>query len=362
MRKIWKKSSIVKAICPLRVDLSGMTDYIQAQGSCVNSTIGLIARLSLSARTDKKITVDAGSYGIETFSLDEIPTNKNMFARALDLVGYTKAFDFGMDVKVDCEYGAIGLSSSSSVGAMYYRAAELIMNQPNDPLEVAKATQAIEPHWYGRQDQLAVAFGGFNLWRMTAGKVVKDKAIEFGQVERFPIFLPESRLSLLAEESFLLYHSGIEEGAKGVLDNIITNYESNKALKDVFKKMSNLAEEVYSILLAGSKDEKWLGDLGETFDEIRAAHEKLHPTVTNERMRALFAAAKRAGALGGRYSGAGGRGALTFICRPGDRAKIAAALSKIRVPYTTEKGVVFDEGRQIHFGGFNRYGATAWFA
>jgi D-glycero-alpha-D-manno-heptose-7-phosphate kinase len=282
-----------------------------------------------------------------------------MFMRALALHNYDGLFDFGMNVKVNCEFGAIGLSTSSSVASLYNAALSLICAEPYDPLAIAKQTQAVEPHWYGRQDQLSVSYGGFNLWHMGPGEVRSGTAVSFGEVDRYPINLRAGAKERLSDDCFLIYDSGIEEGAKGVLASVADNYEKDTHLRAAFEILNSLAQDIYVILNQPNGHMKWLYELGHAFDYIREVHERLHPSVTNQRMQDMFRTAKKAGALGGRYSGAGGRGALTFICKPGETAKISAALDAVTTLHHCPDGRVFRTGKQIHFGGFGDARATA---
>ncbi len=362
MKKLWRPGSAVAAASPLRVDLCGMTDYIPAESWCVNTTLtGLTARLRVAARDDDLVRINAGTYGTTVVPLADVEKTKGMFPSALVRHNYADIYDFGMDVKVNCEFGAIGLSSSSSVASLFNVALGLICGEPYDPLTIARQTQAIEPHWYGRQDQLSVAFGGLNLWHMSPGTVEEGVAVRFGEIERYPIIMPIGFKEKLCHECFLIYDSGIEEGASGVLERVADSYESDPALRAAFGDLNELAQGIHCILSRPKGDVKWLYQLGDTFDAIREAHERLHPSVTNQRMQDLFKAARKAGALGGRYSGAGGRGALTFICKPGETAKVTAALDSVSTPHKVN-GRTFTRGRQIHFGSFGDTCAHAWFA
>jgi len=360
-RAVWRPGAVVLASSPLRVDMCGMTDYIPAESWCVNATVtGLSARARLQARGDRLVRVVSGANESYTLCLDEVAGAPSTFARALALHDYASAFDFGVDVKVECELGALGLSSSSSVASLFNVALCLICNVPYDPMTIARQTQAVEPHWYGRQDQLAVAFGGINLWHMTPGVVKDGVAVAFGEVERFPIAIPACLTEELCNECFLIYDSGIEEGAAGVLECVAARYDSDQSLRATFSEMNDLAKSIHRILGRSRDDVEWLSELGEAFSAVRDAHERLHPSVTNQRMRDLFRAAALAGALGGRYSGAGGRGALTFICKPGEIARVTAALNNVCTPHAAN-GRTFTRGRRIHFGIFGDIRARAWF-
>ncbi len=343
---------------PLRVDLCGMTDYIPAEGWCVNSTIGLLAKAYYEARSDDRVVIDAGSYGVEAFSLADIGTSNNMLLKSMLLNGYD--FPFGLNVDVNCEFGAIGLSSSSSVASLYNAFHSLVMGKPYDLVGLAKLTQAIEPHWYGRQDQLSVAGGGLNLWHMSPGRVEDEVAVSFGDIERYPITMPSGYQDKLAEDCFLLYHSGIEEGASLVLTAVRENYGADPSLREAFSGLNASAKEIHRILSRPDGKTEWLHQLGETFNQIRDNHERLHPSVTNQRMQDLFFAAQQSGALGGRYSGAGGRGTLTFVCLPGQTAKVARALDEVDTPYVGIRST-YTKGKRIHFGGFTDNHARAWF-
>lgn len=357
---LWRPGTVIEAKAPLRVDFCGMTDFIPVNGWCVNATIDLMATLRMTARYDSSVRIEAGSFGVEQYDLSELGRADNMFTRAMELVGYS--FEWGVDVSVDCEHGSIGLSSSSSVGAMYIAALRLACGLPFDSLTVAKETRQIEPHWYGRQDQLSVAFGGLNLWHMTPETIVDGRPASFGEVERYPINMMLGKRATLEDKAFLLYNSGIEEGASGILNSVVANYAHDLVVQSVFDQMNELARMCYGILACPRGEElDWLTPLGEAFSLIREEHKRLHPSVTNDRLETLFEAGAKAGALGGRFSGAGGRGALTFICPPGKRATVISALNQVDVPFQADSGKIYTVGRPINFGHFLDFGVRAWF-
>lgn len=361
MKPLWQPGKVIEALSFLRVDFVGMADYVPIAGKCVNATINLPARLRMEARKDDQIHISAGTFGLAKYDIGQINDGQagDMFMRALSAVDYP--FAFGANVAVDCEFGAIGMSSSSSVAALYITALELACDLPYDPLKIARRTRDIEPHWYGRQDQLAVAFGGMNLWDMRNGTVENGRVTEFGEVYRHPIHRPLGKQATL-EQCLLLYHSGIDEGSSDILKSVMAKDASDPSQAHIFYDMSDLANEAYEILSCpDGNDIEWLKPLGDCFSRVWTAHKRLHPSVTNPRIDDLLGAAYRAGALGGRVSGAGGRGVMTFICKPGERARIIAALDKVDSPYHAQSGKVYNRGNQIHFGGFTDQGAKAWY-
>lgn len=192
--------------------------------------------------------------------------------------------------------------------------------------------------------------------------MVGDKVVHFGKVERYPIHLTKSRRDLLENECLLLYHSGIGEGAAAVLTNVADNYARDLDLRETFKKMNGCAYDIYQTMLCGDGSADWLRRLGDSFNKIRQAHIELHPSVTNQRMDDLIQAALSAGALGIRFSGAGGRGVLTVICEEGESSRISRAMTQVDTPYVSdESGHTYNEGHPIHLPGFTDHGAKAWF-
>jgi D-glycero-alpha-D-manno-heptose-7-phosphate kinase len=67
---------------------------------------------------------------------------------------------------------------------------------------------------------------------------------------------------------------------------------------------------------------------GEALDAEGRARRGLSPLVETPRIAALMAAARRAGALGGKVCGAGGGGCVVFIARAGRKDSVEAALTR----------------------------------
>ena len=123
MKQVYFPAGIqFRALAPLRADFVGMSDYFPAEGRNITACLdGLNAELFATFRSDKKVVVDAGAFGEAEMNLSDIYTADfgpadSMVFRALRLYPSHQLCS-GVNIHVDCQYGAGGLSTSSSVAA-----------------------------------------------------------------------------------------------------------------------------------------------------------------------------------------------------------------------------------------------------
>lgn len=357
-----------RAVAALRGDFIGMSDYYQAKGRIINACLsGLNAELFATFRSDDRVRINAGAFGTAEMRLPEIYEGKfglddQMLFKSLQMYPGHRLLS-GIDVHIDCQYGAGGLSTSSSVAAAIHAFLRKIFNLPDDPWDMVHKVIMTEPHRYGRQDQLAVVYGGINMWEMQAEQF--DNAaplpLKFKPVRRYPLILCSGAETALAE-SILLYESGIHAGASQILQGVIDAFKKNpKEIQGKFDIMSKLALELWKVLNSHLNSSMEMAEqLGYLFNLVRDAHSSLHPDVMNARLTALIEAGLKAGATGARVTGAGGRGVLMYAVPSHKRAELEATLDKVNTPEPGSKKRIY--GKIQRFAGFDHSGARCWVA
>ena len=353
----------LQAKAPLRLDFVGMSDYFPARGINLNAAIsGLSADLYAEFRDDDLVTVHAGEHGTYEMRLEEVyerDDHDQMFMKALKMYPGRRLVS-GVDVYIDCQYGAGGLSTSSSVAAAIHAFLEYIFDVPSNPLDTVWRVVRTEPHSYGRQDQLAAVCGGINMWEMEPEEfsTAEMRPITFHptRVRQHQIHLSPERLRQL-NLSVMIYESGISEGAGGILRDVATNFlKDPTAQQSRFDSLNSLAVEMRDCLRSPARSTEQLAiELGTLLNRVRSAHASLHHDVMNTRMADLFESAEKAGATGGRINGAGRRGTIQLAVPPRLRAQVQHALNQVDTPGPTSRRKL--RGELIEHGGFGAPGA-----
>lgn len=369
MKKIkFKSGTQFRAYAPLRVDFVGMSDFFPTFGRNINACLaGLNAELYATFRSDDLVRVDAGAFGIAEMKLDEIYKREfakedPMFFKALRMYPDFK-LENGVNIHIDCQYGAGGLSTSSSVAGAIHAFLEKIFSEPSDPLKTVWKVIKTEPHSYGRQDQLSVVFGGINMWEMEPEefdiKSMTPITFQSRNIRRYALTLCEGSLKSL-EESILIYESGINENASTILSGVANEYQNSpKSLEKKFNSLNKLASEMWQTLNQHWSTSAELAEaLGPTLNRVRESHSALHPDAMNNRMSDLFEAAFKAGAIGGRINGAGKRGTIQIATPSHLRARVEAALDQVDTPGPGANKKI--RGHLIRYGGFDMLGARCW--
>jgi D-glycero-alpha-D-manno-heptose-7-phosphate kinase len=231
----------------------------------------------------------------------------------------------GLEIHHDGDLPArsgLGSSSSFTVGLInvlmamqgkYVSKEELARNAIHVEQNVIKEN-------VGSQDQVSAAIGGFN-------------RIQFRQDDTFdvaPIILPREKLQNL-EDHMMLFFTGISRFATEVAKSKIENLKNRET---ELKTMYQMVDQGISIL--GSESTS-LDEFGKLLHESWQYKRSLSDKVTTTEVDEIYAAAMRAGALGGKLLGAGGGGFVLFFVRPEQQAAVREALKDlIYVPFKFE--------------------------
>lgn len=233
-------------------------------------------------------------------------------------------FDRGLEIHCDADLPArsgLGSSSSFVVGMLHSLKALQNKEVTKEWLanEAIRIEQVVLQENVGSQDQVAAAFGGFNLIKFhpDGGFVVE------------PIVLPLQRKQSL-ESHLMLFFTGFSRIASEVAKSKIANLEKKSKELHNMRKMVDEALDV----LSSNADMRMIGEmLHQTWEYKRTLSSK----VSNEAIDKIYAQARSAGAIGGKILGAGGGGFLLLFVEPEKQHTVQKALSKlVHVPFQFE--------------------------
>ena len=154
----------------------------------------------------------------------------------------------------------------------------------------------------GKQDQYAATFGGVNFMEFYADDKVIVNPLRVKQQHLFEL-----------ENNLVLYYTAtnresaelIKKQSKNVTDKKEKSIEAMHQLKEQAQRMKEA-------LLMGK-----LNEVGDILDYGFQQKRKMADGISNPLMEEIYETAKKAGATGGKISGAGGGGFMIFYC-PGN--------------------------------------------
>jgi D-glycero-alpha-D-manno-heptose-7-phosphate kinase len=195
--------------------------------------------------------------------------------------------------------------------------------------------QTVLKEHVGSQDQIAAAYGGFNVIRF----------LQNGDFQIEPVTIPPSRISEL-QSRLMLFYSGSSRLASEVAADVIANFQRKQAQ---LRQMRYMVDQALSILTGCGP----LDDFGRLLHESWMLKRETAPTVTNSSVDRIYETAIEQGALGGKLLGAGGSGFMVFYVPPEKQADVLQALSAyLHVPFKFE-----NEGSTlIYYGPTNSIG------
>ena len=235
-----------------------------------------------------------------------------IFREALSMVGISSGIELTSVADLPSNSG-LGSSSSFTVALLnalyaYKRefatrerlareACELEMDRLGEPV--------------GKQDQYIAAYGN-----VTALRIAGD-----GSVEVEPVPIQPGVLQQLSDNLLIMY-SGVERPAKLVLTEQSERVaRADPVVLEGMHRIKALGLEVYELLVRGKLDR-----YGELLDEHWQHKRRLASRMTDDTLDQHYAAARQAGAVGGKLIGAGGGGFFMLYVRKSERARVQAAL------------------------------------
>ena len=165
----------------------------------------------------------------------------------------------------------------------------------------------------GKQDQYAAAFGGMNQFNFNSDDTVTIK----------PIVIESSKIKKLFD-SILTYWTGISRPAKMVLQEQDKKNTTNQTNINKLLSMRIQVDDLRGILLNYFN----INDVCELIHNSWQMKKSLASNVSNSKIDEYYSLARRHGAIGGKISGAGAGGFLSFIAEKKNHSKINNELTK----------------------------------
>jgi len=319
---------------PLRVSLfGGGTDfpsYFLEHGGCVlTSAIDKYIFVTIKKRFDDMLRI--GYTRTEMVEhIDQV--QHELIREALRKTGITKGVEITTMGDIPDQGSGLGSSSTVTVGAlhaMYTFKRELVLTE-----RLAQEACEIERETLGKpigiQDQYIAAFGGLRFMEFTTS----------GQVISQRIHLKE-RIMRRLSDNLLLFFTGITRKSDTILKEQKTNIKDKRSILCEMKQIAHAAcDEI-------QKDN--IDAVGTLLHESWLLKKQLASQISNGALDDMYETARKAGALGGKISGAGGGGFLLLYVPRGHQEPVRDALKDFQeYPFTLGQDgskVIFDYQR-----------------
>ncbi len=319
---------IIRSKAPLRLGLAGggtdVSPYSDIYGGAIlNATVSLYAYATIEPTDDGKITLHAADIdemqvldATEFLEIDgKLELLKGVYNRIIkDFV--KKPLSFKLTTFVDSPFGS-GLGTSSTVTVAIIGAFAEWLNLPLGEYDIAHLAYEVErvdlAMAGGKQDQYAATFGGFNFMEFYAD----DKVIVN------PLRIKEDYSNEL-DFNLLLYHTGTSRLSAKIIEKQTQNFgqkQGNKSV-DAAHKLKEQAVMMKEALLMGNFDK-----LGAILDFGWQHKKQMASDISNPLIDEIYETARKAGATGGKISGAGGGGYMIFYCPKNTRYNVIKALT-----------------------------------
>jgi len=323
---------ILRSKAPLRISFAGggtdVSPYPEEKGGAVlNCTIDRFAYTTLQAIPDGggRVEVESLDYNVTvnfekasdflepTGELDLVQAALRVLRRPTN--GASPPDDLKLFLHSDAPPGT-GLGSSSTMVVALVGAFQQYQKEAWTAYDIAELAYEIERKEFGmkggRQDMYAAAFGGFNFMEFSGQRTVVN-----------PLKIRPEVLNELAYRLLLCY-TGTSHYSNDIIERQQRSYSEKRGdTVSALDSTKRLAIDMKNELLRGNIDE-----MGRLLDEGWQFKKRFTDGITNERIDAFYAAAREAGALGGKLVGAGGGGYLLLFCDFARRASVGKAVQK----------------------------------
>lgn len=301
----------------MRIGLAGggtdVSPYSDLYGGAIlNATISLYANATLEPSTDNKIILEAIDRNErQQFDwMQELPTDgtldllKGVYNRIQKDYGI-KDRGFRLSTFVDAPAGS-GLGTSSTLVVAIIGAFSEMLRLPLGEYDMAQYAYDIERKDLnlagGKQDQYAATFGGVNFMEFYADDKVIVNPLRVKQQHLFEL-----------ENNLVLYYTSTSRESAEIIKKQSKNVTDNKEKSiEAMHHLKEQAQRMKEALLKGK-----LNEIGEILDYGFQQKRQMAEGISNPLMEEIYETAKKAGATGGKISGAGGGGFMIFYC-PGN--------------------------------------------
>ena len=338
------ESKIIRARAPLRISFGGggtdVDPYCTARGGRVlNATINRYAYVTLVPNSSRRVRLHSLDLGqsVEYSADDAVPVPDGNMDLAKGVIRRLHVDErrggFDLYTHTDCPPGS-GLGASSTMVVAIIKAIDHWLRLGLDPYAMARLAFEIERNELGikggRQDQYTAAFGGFNFMEFDGERVLVN-----------PLRIGATAMAEL-EYSLVLAYTGQSRYSSQIIERQMENYA--EGVRDPIVAMDRtreLAELLKHELLRRNHHR-----FGELLHEAWEQKKRMSDRISSTQIDSLYDAARAAGALGGKISGAGGGGFMFFFTEFDKRHAVEAALRQ--------------RGAEVVYFGFTEKPVLAW--
>ena len=317
---------IIRSKAPLRLGLAGggtdVSPYSDLYGGAIlNATISLYAYTTIEPLEGNRIVFSSPDAGLEEeYEASEMLDTSGYFVLAKGVYNRVvkdfihKPLSFKITSHVDSPAGG-GLGTSSTLVVSILGAFSEWLKLPWGEYDLARLAYEIERVDLGmaggKQDQYAATFGGFNYMQFLQDDKVIVNPLRIRQ--RYQDELAHNLLLYYTETSHVS-----AEIIQGQIDNVKANNSKSIEAMHHLKKQAVWMKES---LLRGDVDA-----IGEILNFGWEHKKNTASGITNPLLDNIYRTAIRAGATGGKVSGAGGGGYMFFYCPGTSRYAVEKAL------------------------------------
>ena len=337
---------IYRSKAPLRIGLAGggtdVSPYSDEYGGAIlNATISLSANASIEITDTPKIIIEALDRKEEQrFEVSNyLPIDgkldllKGVYNRIQKEYPFTVK-GFRLSTYVDAPAGS-GLGTSSTLVVAILGAFVEMLKLPLGDYDIAHLAYQIEREDLqlagGKQDQYAATFGGVNFMEFYGD----DKVIVN------PLRIRPEYLHELGNNLVLYFTATSRESAAIIKEQVKNVNDKNEKSIEAMHQLKEQSKMMKEALLKGK-----LNEIGEILDFGFEQKRLMAHNISNSSIEAIYDAAKKAGATGGKISGAGGGGFMIFYCPGNTRYAVIETLNTF--------------GGEIKNYSFTKYGLTTW--
>ncbi len=331
---------IIRSKAPLRLGLAGggtdVSPYSDLYGGAIlNATISMAAYTTIEPTDDGRVEFMAPDKGLHEVyeNAMEVDTDgyfilhKGVYNRIVRQFTH-RPLSLRIASFVDAPAGS-GLGTSSTLVVSILGAYVEWLKLPLGEYDIARLAYEIERIDLGlaggKQDQYAATFGGFNFMEFTGDNVIVN-----------PLRVRQQYIDEL-NHNLLLYWTDTSHVSADIIKEQQQNVKNKKSSSiESMHKLKEQAHQMKEALLKGH-----VGGIGEILNFGWQHKKQMAQSVSNARIDAIYDAAMKAGATGGKISGAGGGGFMFFYCPGLTRFAVREALAEFggetkRYDFTTE--------------------------
>lgn len=320
---------LTRARAPLRISFAGggtdVPPFCELEGGAtLSTTIDRYTYGSLRPRDDGHITIESVDLGLNLDYEAGMPLQTDeqlaLVKAAILRVCPPDCGGFDLVVRSPVPPGS-GLGSSSALVVTLVSLLQRHYRLALTTYEIADLAHEIERIDLGiaggYQDQYAATFGGFNYIEFGTKVVVNSLRIQ-------PDIISELELSLM------LCYTGITRESHLIIEDQTGRAERCEPdTLSALREQKELATAMKTVLLRGD-----LASFAELLDAAWSAKKRLSPLISNAIIDEAYESARRAGALGGKVTGAGGGGYLLIMSDVDNRHRVAEAVERLGLTTT----------------------------